>query len=152
MITAIDTNALMALLYADERTDEIEAVLRRLYREGRLVVTPIVFSERAADGEFETTASLDQFLTDLRIQLSEPSREALFLAGERVGRYTSRRPDGLQCPACGTKRTVQCDACGEALSPRQHIAADFLIGGHATVDAVALVSFDGTFYESYFQQ
>jgi hypothetical protein len=34
--------------------------------------------------------------------------------------------------------------------PRQHIAADFLIGGHATVDADALLSFDTAFYGTYF--
>ena len=150
MITAVDTNALLALLYEDEHTDKSEAELRRVYREGRVVVTPIVYAELAADGHFDTTSELDQFLEDLSIQLVEPSREALFRAGEQFQQYTGRRPDGLQCPSCGTKQTVRCGECSENLTPRQHIAADFVIGGQATVDGDALVSFDTAFYETYF--
>ncbi|RQG95964.1 type II toxin-antitoxin system VapC family toxin [Natrarchaeobius chitinivorans] len=150
MITAVDTNALLALLYEDEHANESEAELRRVYREGRVVITPIVYAELAADGHFDTESELDRFLEDLSIQLVEPSRAALFRAGERFQQYTTRRPDGLQCPTCGAKQTVSCEACTESLTPRQHIAADFLIGGHATVDADALVSFDGGFYETYF--
>ena len=151
MITAVDTNALLALLYDDdEHTEKSERELRRVYQEGRVVITPIVYAELAADGHFATTSELDQFFEDLSIQLVEPSREALFRAGEQFQRYTRRRPDGLQCPSCGTKQSVECEACHENLAPRQHIAADFVIGGHATIDADALVSFDTGFYETYF--
>jgi len=150
VITAVDTNVLLALLYEDEHTDTSEAELRRIYREGRVVITPIVYAELAADGRFGTTAELDRFLEDLSIQLVEPSREALFRAGEQFQQYTSRRPNGLQCPSCGEKQTVRCDTCNEVFAPRQHIAADFVIGGHATVDGDALVSFDTAFYETYF--
>lgn len=150
MITAVDTNVLLALLYEDEHTDASESELRRAYRDGKVVITPIVYAELAADGYFETTSELDQFLDDFSIQLAEPSREALFRAGERFQQYTDRRPDGLQCPSCGTKQTVSCETCREDLTPRQHIAADFVIGGHATADGDALVSFDAGFYETYF--
>lgn len=150
MTTAVDTNALLALLYDDSYADASESALRHAYRSGKIVVTPIVYAELAADGHFETAGAVDEFLEDFSIQLVEPSREALFEAGCAFRRYTDRRPDGLQCPSCGTKRNVTCDACGEALSPRQHVAADFLIGGHAVTDADVLVSFDNGFYESYF--
>lgn len=150
MITAVDTNALLALLYDDEHADKSEAELRRVYREGRIVITPIVYAELAADGHFDTSSELDQFLDDFSIQLVEPSREAIFLAGERFQRYTTRRPDGIQCPSCGTKQTVNCNECTQDLTPRQHIAADFVIGGHATVDGDTLLSFDTAFYETYF--
>ncbi|MFC5973436.1 PIN domain-containing protein [Halomarina salina] len=150
MITAVDTSALLALLYDDEHTDNSERELRRVYREGRVVITPIVYAELAADGHFATMPELDQFFEDLSIQLVEPSREALFRAGEQFQQYTNRRPDGLQCPSCGEKQRVRCEACREDLAPRQHIAADFVIGGHATADADALVSFDSGFYETYF--
>lgn len=150
MITAVDTNALLALLYDDTHADDSEAALRDAYRNGRVVVTPIVYAELAADGQFETTTKLDEFLEDLSIGVSELSRAALYRAGEGFHAYTERRPKGLQCPACGETRSVQCDNCGEALSPRQHIAADFLIGGHAVGDADALISFDSGFYATYF--
>lgn len=150
MTTAIDTNALLALLYEDDYANASEAALRRAYKEGKLVITPIVYAELAADGHFDTAAALDQFLADFSIQLVDPSQAALFEAGEAFQQYTDRRPDGLQCPACGTKQSSACNECGESLSPRQHIAADFIIGGQATVDATALVSFDAGFYDTYF--
>ena len=150
MTTAVDTNALLALLYEDDYTDVSEESLRRAYKNGRVVVTPIVYAELAADGHFTGTAELDQFLEDFSIQLAEPSRDALFVAGETFQRYTDRRPDALQCLSCGTTQSVECEECGASLSPRQHIAADFLIGGHATVDAGSLVSFDDGFYNTYF--
>lgn len=150
MTTAVDTNALLALLYEDAYTDASEAALRRAYQDGKLVITSIVYAELAADGHFSTASELDQFLEDFSIHVVEPSRKALFQAGERLHRYTERRPDGLQCPSCGTKQTVTCEECGEHLAPRQHIAADFVIGGHAIADTDELISFDNVFYETYF--
>lgn len=150
MTTAVDTNVLLALLYEGEHADAAEAELRRAYRAGRVVVTPVVYAELAADGHFESEADLARFLDDLSISLEEPSRAALFRAGRAFGRYADRRPDGLQCPACGARRAVTCERCGADLAPRQHVAADFLVGGHAEADADALASFDARFYGSYF--
>ena len=42
MTTAIDTNALLGILYDDSHADASETALRRAYREGKLVVTPVV--------------------------------------------------------------------------------------------------------------
>lgn len=150
MTTAVDTNVLLALLYEDDYANAGEAELRQAYRRGRVVVPPIVYAELAADGHFDAAAELDRFLSDLSIRVVEPSQEALFRAGERFRRYTERRPDGLQCPSCGTKQRVRCEECREDLAPRQHIAADFVIGGFAAVDADALLSFDTGFYETYY--
>ena len=105
MITAVDTNALLALLYEDEHTETSEAELRRVYQEGRVVTTPVVYAELAADGCFDDESELNQFFEDFSIQLVEPSRKALFQAGEQFQQYTVRRPDGLQCLFCGTKQS-----------------------------------------------
>jgi hypothetical protein len=148
--TAVDTNALLALLYNDAHADASEAALRRAYRNGQVVITPVVYAELAADGHFESVAALDEFLTDLSIQRTDPSQVALFRAGETFQQYTDRRPAGLQCPSCGTEQTVLCTECGTNLRPRQHIAADFLIGAHAAVDCERLLSFDSGFYATYF--
>jgi len=148
--TAVDTNALLALLYDDAHADASEAALRRAYRNSRVVITPVVYAELAADGHFASAAALDEFLTDLSIQRTDPSQEALFRAGEAFQQYTDRRPAGLQCPSCGTEQTVPCTECGTDLTPRQHIAADFLIGAHAAVDCDRLLSFDSGFYATYF--
>jgi hypothetical protein len=150
VITAVDTNALLALLYDDQHADASERELRSAYRDGRVVITPVVYAELSADGHFETETDLETFLSDFSIGVTEPSREALFVAGEQFREYTQRRPDGLQCPSCGTERSVACPDCGTDLGPRQHVASDFLIGGHATVDADRLVSFDSGFYGTYF--
>jgi uncharacterized protein with PIN domain len=148
--TAVDTNALLAILYEDEHTAASEESLRSAYQDGRIVITPIVYAELAADGHFETTTELDRFLEDFSIQVIEPSRAARFEAGAAFGRYTDRRPDGLQCPSCGAKQVIECEECSAELSPRQHITADFLIGGHASADAGSLISFDDGFYDTYF--
>jgi predicted nucleic acid-binding protein len=157
VITAVDTNALLALLYEDsearrasDHVDASETALREAYREGKTVVTPVVYAELAADGQFDDAAALDRFLADLSISLVEPSRDALFQAGEAFGRYAERRPDGFQCPKCGHENAVVCEACGADLTSRGHVAADFLIGGHAAADADALLTFDRGFYGTYF--
>lgn len=152
MTTAVDTNALLALLYEDDYADASEDTLRRAYRDGRIVITPLVYAELTADGHFETASDLDRFLEDFSIQLDEPTQEALFRAGGTFQQYADRRPNGLQCPSCGTEQTVRCEECHADLTPRQHIAADFVIGGHATVDADALISFDTGFYRTYFPE
>ncbi len=150
MTTAVDTNALLALLHDDRHADAAERALRDAYTEGLVVITPIVYAETAADGQFETSEALNTFLADLSIDVAHPSSEALFRSGEAFDTYIDRRPDCLQCPECGTQRTARCPECDRELTPRQHIAADFLIGGHAVTDTEALVSFDTGFYRTYF--
>lgn len=49
MTTAVDTNALLALLYDDSYADASERALRDPYQAGRVVVTPIVYAELSAD-------------------------------------------------------------------------------------------------------
>jgi uncharacterized protein with PIN domain len=149
--TAIDTNALIALLYDDEPyAAASEDAIRAAYRDGRLVVSPVVYAELAADGEFGSAGCVDEFLSDFSIDVARPSRDALYRAGEAFDEYTANRPDGLKCPDCGAEREVAYATCGRSLAPRQHVAADFLVGGHAVEDGDALVTFDGNFYETYF--
>jgi predicted nucleic acid-binding protein len=150
MTIAVDTNVLLAVLHDDHRADTAEEALRDAYTTGHVVITPVVYAETAADGQFETDDDLDTFLSDMSIDVVQPSPEALFRSGEAFDTYTDRRPDGLQCPGCGTVRTAICHECNRDLTSRQHIAADFVIGGHAVTDANALVTFDTGFYGSYF--
>lgn len=148
MITAVDTTALLALLYDDDRADASETALRRAHRQGRVVVTPTVYAELAADGCFRTTAGLEEFLQDLAIRVADPSRRARSRAGQRYREYAADRPTG-ECPSCGAARPLECTACGWRHGPRG-VAAEFLIGGHAAVDGDALVSLDDAFYEAQF--
>lgn len=150
MTTAVDTNALLALIHDDDYADRAEQALRDAYHEGGLVITPVVLAELAADGQFPTTEAVVTFLDDFSIDVSPISTEAAFRSGEAFATYTERRPNGLQCPECGNIEGIECSEYGRELSPRQHIAADFLIGGHAITNADALITFDRGFYESYF--
>ena len=50
MNTAVDTNAPLAILYEDDYADTSEAELRRVYQEGRVVITSVVYAKLAADG------------------------------------------------------------------------------------------------------
>ncbi|WP_049898892.1 type II toxin-antitoxin system VapC family toxin [Halococcus agarilyticus] len=152
MTTAVDTNALLALVHDDHHADAAERALRAAYQEGPLAITSIVYAETAADGQFPTTEALTTFLNDLSIDVAHPSPEALFRSGEAFDTYIDRHPNRLQCPDCGTKQVVNCPGCDRVLTPRQHIATDFLIGGHAVTDAAALVTFDAGFYGSYFPE
>lgn len=149
-VSAVDTNVLLALLHDDEHADAAERALRRAYRQGRLVATPVVYTEIDADRGFATSEAVGGFFDEFSIDIVTPSREARFSAGEASRTSTDRRPDGLQCPTGGTTHTPSCPECGDDATPRQHVPADFLIGGHAAVDADELVSFDRATFESYF--
>lgn len=108
MTTAVDTNALLALLYDDQHADAAEEVLRDAYTEGPVVITPLVYAELAADGQFESVDAIATFLTDMSIDVAQPSSAALFRSGTAFDTYLTRRPDGLQCPACRTEQTASC--------------------------------------------
>ena len=119
MTIVIDTNALLALIHDDQHADAAEQALRTAYTENPLVITPVVYAEMAADGQFSTTDELTTFLTDLSIDVAYPSSEALFRSGEAFSNYSDRRPNGLQCPECGTKQVVNCSECEHTLTPRR---------------------------------
>ncbi|MFC7058035.1 type II toxin-antitoxin system VapC family toxin [Halovenus salina] len=103
MITTVDTNTLLALLYEGKNTETSEAELRRVYQEGRVVITPIVYTELAADGHFDDESNLNQFLEEFSLQVVEPSREVLFQAGEQFHQYAVRQrhlrdiSPGIEC-------------------------------------------------------
>jgi predicted nucleic acid-binding protein len=150
--TVVDTNALLALLYDDEHAASSEAALRDAYREGNVVITPVVYAELAADDSFGGRDALDTFLADMSIEIEGPGPDALFRAGEAFRTYADTRPEGLQCPDCGTEYDPVCPDCDREAALRQHVAADFLIGAQAAESGAELVSFDSGFYETHFPE
>jgi predicted nucleic acid-binding protein len=149
--TAIDTSALLALLYPDDAHNErASRLLGEAVADGSVVVTGTVETELAADPTFETRADLDAFLSDTGIQTVTPASETRFLAGEQFCTYIDRRGSELQCPACGYETTHDCLECDREIRSRQRLAADFTIGAHAEREADRLLTFDAGVYETYF--
>jgi predicted nucleic acid-binding protein len=150
MTAVVDTSVLLALLYPDDEHNKQAAnLLERVTREGKVAINPVVYSELAADRTFETRDDLEYFLSDTGIVVESLSRDVTFRAGEVFETYLSRRGEQLQCPACGHETVFECPECATAITARQHIAADFLIGAHAESTG-RLLSFDAGFYRDYF--
>lgn len=151
MITALDTNVLLDVLIPDARfADASQRQLDAALHAGGLVVCEIVYAELAV--HFPSQAALDAFLADTRIRRDASHPESLAQAAVAWGRYAKRRGKDVQCPRCGQRQSVTCPACGTQLAPRQHILSDFLIGGHALVQADRLLTRDRGYYEAYFPE
>ncbi|NEU55746.1 type II toxin-antitoxin system VapC family toxin [Halorussus sp. MSC15.2] len=148
--TVVDTSALIALLYPDDRHNRrAVSLLQAAAADGAISINPVVYAELAADPYFESHEQLDAFLDDTGIGIEELPHDALFHAGEAFQTYLDRRGDGLQCGECGHQTTYECGGCGAPVTARQHVPADFLIGAHAET-ADELVTFDRGFYRDYF--
>jgi predicted nucleic acid-binding protein len=148
--TVVDTSALIALLYPDDvHNDRAATLFRDAAEEGALLINPVVSAELAADPFFESVEALDAFLDDIGITVDGLSTDVTLAAGTAFQSYLDRRGDGLQCSQCGHVATYTCPECEGAVTARQHIASDFLIGAHAETAGV-LLTFDHGFFRDYF--
>ncbi len=151
MKTCIDTSIVIALRNPDEEHNRgASEVLGRAYREGALHIHPVVYTELAAYPYIENGEELDAFLDDTGIRVSSPKRETLFRAGTAFAEYLDNRGNQLQCTVCGHETTFDCPRCGETVSARQHVPADFQIGAQAEQEADRLATFDEGFFSTYF--
>ncbi|MBM3932843.1 MAG: type II toxin-antitoxin system VapC family toxin [SAR202 cluster bacterium] len=149
MITALDTNIILDIVVpdtADVRTSK--ALLERAGREGALVICEVVYAEVAA--RFQDGSALDFFMQETRIRLSASTPEALAEAGVAWTKFASNRRRKVQCGSCGREQDIVCIDCSQTISFRQRVLADFLIGGHALLQADRLLTRDQRYFRTYF--
>lgn len=130
-MTAIDSNVLIGLWNPDESLNhEAESALQTAMEQGPLVIAAPVYVElRAVPGRDE--AVVDSFLARTGIGVDWRLEERIWREAARANNeYVARRRKNFK------------------LSRR--IAADFVIGAHATIRGYSLLTFDKRTFRSTF--
>lgn len=151
MATSIDTNALIALLSAEEPARRVAACLHEQRRYGRLYVSSFVFAELCVSYD---PSQLQPFLNELHIEINLSSDVAVLVdAAARWRGYLQRKRAATPhypCHACGHITSLECPHCRAPIRGPKLILADFLIGADALHHANALVTLDRGVYTTYF--
>lgn len=121
----VDTNVLLDVVTNDPIwADWSQRQLEKLAFQYRLAVNPVVYAELSIG--FQRIAEVETVLDEIRVEVEEIPRPALFLAGKAFRAYRARG---------GTKTGV---------------LPDFFIGAHAVVAGIALLTRDARRYRAYF--
>lgn len=124
-MTLVDTNVLLDIATNDMKwaawsVQQLDAAAIR----GAVLINAVIYAELSVGyGRIE---ELDKLLADVRLELAEIPRSALFLAGKVFQRYRTR----------GGVRTG--------------VLPDFFIGAHAAVSKLPLLTRDPRRYRNYF--
>jgi predicted nucleic acid-binding protein len=132
MITAIDTNVLVALWDRDDALNSVaQSALDSALARGKLVISGVVFAELLAFPK-RTEAFVDEFLGETGIVVEWTANESMWRsAGRAFQAYAKRR-----------RRQT-------SFGPRR-LLADFMIGSHAFEKGYALLTLDDGIYRAAF--
>lgn len=151
MTVAVDTNILLDILLPDVTyRDTSFRLLIKYIEKNKLIISEIVYCELAS--QFSGEDLVRNFLNDVGITLVPSTHESLWIAAKAWKEYTKTRNKTLQCAVCGEKMLVSCLRCKSTITCRQCIISDFLIAGHAIVEAGILLTRDRGFYKTYFSE
>jgi predicted nucleic acid-binding protein len=151
LTSAVDTNVLLDVLTPDAPNRYASRdILNHWTARGALIISEPVYTELSA--KIDDQAELDEFLDAAVVLLTPSTPQALHLAGRAWGNYILRRPAALECPKCGAPQRIQCQRCNANIEPRQHVAADFIIGAHALLQADRLLTRDEGYYATCFPE
>ena len=121
----VDTNVLIDVLSDDPQwADWSLQQLRHQSRLHALVINPIIYAEFSL--AFKSVEALDATLEAMQVKVLETPKPALFLAGKAFALYRKR----------GGKRGT--------------LLPDFLIGAHAAVQGMGILTRDVARYRGYF--
>jgi predicted nucleic acid-binding protein len=129
---ALDTNVLQAILQAGHPLQErARQALKRAQKRKPFILCPVVFAEAHGIPGFDAEV-FQAFLSDLGAEVDWQLPSAMWsLAGEaQVGYHQRRRKQNL--------------------TEQKRVLADFLIGAHAQVRNVPLVTLDPKGYRAAF--
>ena len=132
MITALDTNVLVALWDRDDTLNSAaQAALDDAFARGKLIISGAVFAELLAFPR-RTEVFLDQFLKDTGITVDWTTDESIWrVAGKAFQKYANRRQE-------------------QKVGGPRRILADFIIGAHALEKGYSLLTLDDGIYRAAF--
>jgi predicted nucleic acid-binding protein len=124
-VTLVDSNVLLDVVTDGEVwADWSQARLEQAALNGPLLINDVVYAEVST--RFPTVEAVNAVLLDIGIDVAPIPRSALFLAGKAYLRY--RASGGI----------------------RTGVLSDFLIGAHAGVEKLPLLTRDARRYRTYF--
>jgi predicted nucleic acid-binding protein len=124
-VILVDTNVLLDVFQADPRwADWSERQLEAASFRAKQCINPIVYAE--ASVTYQENERYEAAIRVLGLAVVETPREALFLAGKAYLQYRRRR------------------------GGRSGVLPDFLIGAHAAVTGVPILTRDAGRYRTYF--